>query len=113
MDARLPVHIEVSGLIRQVQAAGGFATVIAKGERDAGTLIIICSENGTKLRAYERMPQPGCSRKWVRIKDEDPENPREFSEWCDRRKSQDADLWILEIDARDGERFLAPDLAGG
>ncbi|KLE34313.1 DUF1491 family protein [Aurantiacibacter luteus] len=113
MDARLPVHLEVSGLIRQVQAAGGFATVIAKGERDAGTLIIICGENGTKLRAYERMPQPGKDRKWVLAKAEDIEDPRDFADWCDRRRQQDPDLWILEIDIRDGERFLDPPVAKG
>ncbi|HCY03766.1 MAG TPA: DUF1491 domain-containing protein, partial [Erythrobacter sp.] len=27
MDARLPAHVEVSGLIRAVESAGGFAMV--------------------------------------------------------------------------------------
>ncbi|GAA0265886.1 DUF1491 family protein [Alteraurantiacibacter aestuarii] len=106
MDARIPAHLEVSGLLRAVQAAGGFATVIAKGERDAGTLLVICCENGTKLRAYERMPQADGTRKWVLTKREDPENPSEFSEYCDRRKRQDSDLWIVELDIADGERFI-------
>ena len=42
MQTRLPAHLEVAGLIRAVEAAGGFATVIAKGERDAGTLLVVC-----------------------------------------------------------------------
>ena len=42
METRLPAHVEVAGLIRAVEAAGGFATVIAKGERDAGTLLVVC-----------------------------------------------------------------------
>ena len=41
MDARLPAHLEVAGLIRMVEAEGGFASVIAKGERDAGTILIL------------------------------------------------------------------------
>ena len=106
MDSRLPAHIEVSGMIRAVQQAGGFATVIAKGERDAGTLLVLCCENGTNLRAYERMPQADGSRKWVLSKSQDSENAHEFTEYCDRRKRQDDDLWIVELDIANGERFI-------
>ena len=106
MDSRLPAHIEVSGMIRAVQQAGGFATVIAKGERDAGTLLVLCCENGTNLRAYERMPQADGSRKWVLSKSQDAGNAHEFTEYCDRRKRQDDDLWIVELDIANGERFI-------
>jgi hypothetical protein len=106
VDDRLPAHVEVSALIRAVDAAGGFGMVIKKGERDAGTLLIICCENGTNLRAFERMPQLDGTRKWVLSKEEDPENPLEFSEYCERRKRQDDDLWIVELDVANAEQFL-------
>jgi hypothetical protein len=106
VEARLPAHIEISGLIREVDAAGGFATVIEKGERDAGTILVICCENGTNNRLYERMPQLDGSRKWTLTKVQDTENPQEFSEYCDRRKSQDSDLWIVELDIENCERFI-------
>jgi len=105
-DARLPAHIEVSGLIRSVQAAGGFGMVLAKGERDAGTLLVICCERGTQARAYERMPQADGSRKWALSKTQDAEKPHDFSEFCDRRKRQDGDLWIVELDVANAERFI-------
>lgn len=108
MDTRIPVHLEVGGLIKAVQAAGGFATVIAKGERDAGTLLILCCENGTNLRAYERMPSLDGPRKWSQSKVQDPDNPSEFTEYVERRKRQDDDLWIVELDIRDAEKFLEP-----
>ncbi len=106
MDDRLPAKLEVSALIRAVDAAGGFATVIAKGEPTAGTLMIICCENGTKLRAYERMPQLDGSRAWTLTKTQDADNPHEFSEYCDRRRHQDSDLWIVELDVANAEQFL-------
>ena len=106
MEARLPAHVEVSGLVRAVQAEGGFAMVIAKGERDAGTLMIICCENGTKLRAYERMPQLDGTRKWELSRIQDTENPMEFSDFIERRQRQDSDLWILELDIANAERFI-------
>jgi len=106
MAARIPAHLEVSGLLRAVGAAGGFAAVIAKGERDAGTLLVTCCENGKNYRAYERMPRPDGTRGWALAKAEDPDNPSEFSEYLDRRQRQDSDLWILELDVPDAERFI-------
>ena len=110
MDERLPAHLEVSGLIRAVEAAGGFATVLAKGERDAGTLLIICCENDTNVRLYERMPQVDGTRKWVLSKVQDTENPLDFFEYWQRRRRQDSDLWVVELDIANGERFIG--LAG-
>lgn len=106
MDSRLPAHLEVSGLIRAVDAAGGFATVIAKGERDAGTLLVVCCEKGAMAAAYERMPQPDGSRAWTLSREQDPGNPQEFWDYCDRRKRQDSDLWVVELDVPNGERFI-------
>lgn len=110
MDSRLPAHLEVTGLVRAVEAAGGFAAVIAKGERDAGTLLVVCSEKGGQSRAYERMPQADGSRAWTLTRRQDPGNPHEFWDYCERRKAQDSDLWIVELDVPEGERFI--DLPG-
>ncbi len=107
MEPRLPAHIEVNGLLRAVEAAGGFATVIAKGERDAGTLLVTCCEQGQNCRAYERMPRPDGTRAWTLTKTQDPGNPVEFQDYLDRRKRQDSDLWIVELDIPDAERFIA------
>lgn len=107
VDGRLPAHIEVAGLIRAVQAAGGFASVLAKGERDAGTLLVVCCERGAQAAAYERMPQADGSRMWTLSHKQDADNPREFWDYCERRERQDPDLWIVELDVPEGERFIA------
>ena len=97
-------------MIRAVQAAGGFATVIAKGERDAGTLLVVCCGRDRACAAYERMSQPDGGRAWGLSRTQDTENPHEFWDYCDRRKAQDSDLWIVELDVPEGERFI--DLPG-
>jgi hypothetical protein len=109
VETRLPAHVEASGLVRAVNAAGGFATVIKKGERDAGTLLVVCCENGTNGRIFERMPQPDGSRKWALSREQGPENMHEFTEYCNRRAQQDDDLWIIELDVSHGEKFLNDD----
>ena len=107
MSDRIPAHLEVSGLIRSVQAEGGFATVVAKGERDAGTLLVICCENGTNARLYERMPSLDGGREWVLAKSQDTEDQQEFAAYCTKRSQQDPDTWIVELDIANAERFFA------
>ena len=106
-DARLPAHIEVSGLIRAVQNAGGFATVLAKGDADAGTLMVICCQHGENGTAWERMPQMDGRRGWTLIKRQDPADPAEFINYYRRRSDQDDDLWVIELDIANAERFIA------
>lgn len=113
MDGRLPAHLEVSGLIQAVGAAGGFATVLAKGERDSGTILLICCHRDTPARGWERMPQPDGSRRWTLSRQQDLENPAAFTEWYRRRHTQDPDLWVLELDIAEAERFIGESVAEG
>lgn len=106
-DSRLPAHLEISALIRLAEAGGGFATVLAKGERDAGTIALVTIENGTNAQFYERMPQLDGSRAWTLTKCEHIDSRAEFSEYLARRRRQDSDLWLLEVDIADPARFIA------
>jgi hypothetical protein len=103
---RLPAHLEVAGLIRAVEVAGGFAAVLKKGEPDGGTILAVLTQNGTATRLYERMPSASGARSWTLSRAENTENKQEFSEYLDRRTNQDPDLWIVELDIADGERFI-------
>lgn len=108
-DERLPAHLEVAGLIRSVQAAGGFATVVAKGEREAGSLLVLCCENGRDYKAFERMPSAEGGRQWHLVRKEVSEQPFEFEEYLQRRRKQDNDLWIVELDIANAPRFVGID----
>jgi hypothetical protein len=105
-DIRLPAHLEVAALIRQVEVEGGFGAVLQKGEKEAGTLLVVLCENGTNARAYERMPDLDGTRKWHCSKRQDPENKEEFDQYIARRREQDRDLWIIELDTAQGERLI-------
>ncbi|MXO91429.1 DUF1491 family protein [Pontixanthobacter aquaemixtae] len=107
MDARLPAHLEISGIIRAVQNEGGFATVLSKGERDAGTILIVTLERGGPARLYERMPQLDGSRPFVFSREQDIDNPSEFNDYLTKRSARDPDLWVLELDIANPERFAA------
>jgi hypothetical protein len=105
-DARLPAHLEVAGMIRRVQAAGGFATVTAKGDREAGTILAITTCNGKDYRAWERMPQADGRRIWQCAAADEQGYGEVFSTYLNRRKTQDADLWIVELDVADAAQLV-------
>lgn len=106
----MPARLEVSALLRQVHAEGGFATVLAKGEPDAGTILIVLTDRGGISRAFERMPQADGRRIWTQVMaetgDDGAVDSPAFAEWIARRRRQDPDLWILELDIPQGERFI-------
>jgi hypothetical protein len=106
VDQRLPAHLEVSGLLRQVQAEGGFATVLHKGEMDSGTILVATRDKSGISTLYERMPSLDGPRKWHIVLTQDIENMAGFQDYLDRRIVQDPDIWIVELDIVNGERFI-------
>ena len=107
MDDRLPAHLEAAGIRRLAESMGGFATVLARGERDAGTIAVVIIGNDEPAALYERLPQIDGNRPFVRTTLEDIENKTGFSELLQRRRSRDPDLWLIEADVPDRERFVA------
>jgi hypothetical protein len=106
MTERLPAHVEVGGLIRLAQTHGGFASVLHKGEREAGTILLIITERGVNPRFFERLPNPDGSRGWSIRTIQNIESKDKFEEYLTRRQTQDPDLWIVELDIANGERLI-------
>ena len=106
MTERLPAHVEVGGLIRLAQAEGGFASVLHKGERDAGTILLVITERGDNPRLFERAPRADGTRDWSAIHTQNIESKKQFDSYLARRQAQDPDLWIVELDIANGERLI-------
>lgn len=107
MNDRLPAHLEASAILRLAESQGGYATVLAKGERDAGTILLVMLCRGEAAVLYERMPQLDGSRLFIATKREESDKQQEFSEYLARRRGQDQDMWLIEVDIADPERFVA------
>lgn len=106
MGGRLPAHLEVSGLCRAAEAAGGFAVIVQRGEKDAGVVLVVTMDRGHDARLWERMPHLDGSRRFTLSKVQDTENKKEFEEYLDRRRRADPDSWVIELDIADAERFI-------
>jgi hypothetical protein len=64
-------------------------------------------------RVYERVPQLDGPRIWMLAKAQTAEDNGEFSDYLNRRLQRDPDLWALELDIANGERFIGlPHFAG-
>lgn len=85
--------------------------VLHKGERDAGTLLIVIVENQGLATLHERMPQLDGTRKWTTTKCQLIENKKEFEDYLTRRMVQDPDVWIVELTVADRERFVRDNLS--
>ncbi len=107
MGARLPAHLEVSAILRLAQAAGGCGTVVSRGDRDAGSILLLTLERGGNARLWERMPQLDGVRSFAVTNTEDAENPSKIQDYIARRTAQDSDCWIIELDIDAADRFVA------
>jgi hypothetical protein len=105
-EARLPARLEIAGLIRLAQNGGGFAAVLKSGDDQAGSIVLLLTENGANPRVYERMAQLDGSRVWHCSMRHDIDNKYKITEYLDRRGQQDDDLWIVELDIANGERLI-------
>ena len=94
-------------MIRAAEAAGGFATVLSKGERDAGSILVLTMTRGGNPRLWERMPRLDGRRVFEVIRQQTPENKTEFDEYLLRRAARDSDMWLIELDVPNAERLVA------
>lgn len=102
MSARLPSGVVASALLRRVNDAGGFGAVLAKGDPQAGGLLLVVSENGGPERLLERGLGPTGQAALI------DSTPREDVDgYWRRRRQRDPDLWVLALDIAGAERFAA------
>jgi len=107
MNERLPAHLEVAAIRRLAESMGGFATVLGRGERDAGTIGIVIIGRDEPPTLFERMPDTAGNRTFVPTVIEDTEKQAEFSAALERRRARDPDFWLIEVDVPERERFVA------
>lgn len=105
--ARLPARIEVAAIRRLAESMGGFATVLGRGERDAGAIAIVLHGRDRPSRLYERLPTIAGDRAFELTLEAPEGNPGQFEDRLRKRRASDPDLWLIEVDVPEWERFVA------
>jgi hypothetical protein len=102
---RLKAGIFVRALIRRAQAAGAQAFVVRMGAEEAGAVVIrVAKLDGTCLLLNQARAGDG-ELVWVRPLGDWTDEGR-ASAWCDKQVKFDPDLWIVEIEDRQGRAFV-------
>jgi hypothetical protein len=94
-------------LLRRAEREGGFGAVMARGDADSGSLLVLLCERGVRKKIVERILQPNERYEWRDSALEDVQNDEKANKFLARRRRFDPDLWILELDIASAERFAA------
>lgn len=113
MAPRLPSKLLVSALMRRVEQAGGFATVLARGEEWGGVILIQAFEKGQFTGLFERMFDLDGVPRLTPCGPPPSSPPDALASYLDRRRATDSDLWIIELDIAEAERFAAETMCNG
>ncbi|MDO7841397.1 DUF1491 family protein [Sphingomonas immobilis] len=113
MSDRLPTGVLVGALLRRANDAGGMAMVLARGDDQAGSMLLILREKW----AFVGMAEPGRNLDGAAIltrvgPDESADAPT-IDDYWKRRRARDPDLWVIELDIPSAERFAAETIFGG
>ena len=104
---RLKSRFLVDLLLRRTESAGGFATVLAKGDETSGIILVQCRERGTPGPLLERRFSANGQYIWEAVGPEDADDGESRANYHERRRRADPDLWILELDIADAPRLVA------
>jgi len=111
---RLNCLILIQALIRRVEAAGGFAMVLRKGDPTSGAILLqLLDRTGEPPHVLERIPDFSGGYRLESIAAKYSGDAEALAQYLDRRTRSDPDLWLIELDVADGERLAAETFGGG
>jgi len=95
----------VSALIRRAQIEGAYATVVKKGDDRAGSVIVKAYDTSTRTaRLFTEAFGTDGDRLWIQPVTSDSES--ELDAYIARQRGYDPDLWVVEIEDRQGRHFI-------
>lgn len=104
--------LSASGLLRAAEAAGGNGAVLARGDPDAGALLVVLTCRGSNPIILERRSQLTGDFTWNKpVISRESASEETVARLIDKKKRFDRDLWVLELDIPNVEQFIEDSLA--
>ena len=97
--------------MRRATASGDFAAVTKKGDAERGSLLIFVASRGRHISILERVLSADGDYRWRRVGPSDSASSAEIAGFLAKRTRFDEDLWAIELDIADPERFIAETIA--
>lgn len=110
MTPRLTSRLLISALLRRVGDAGGSGAVLARGDETSGAILLVIRD-AQGVRVLEKaLGLDGGYRLSPCGPALGTDESAADSYW-QRRRAQDDDLWVVELDGPEAERFAAETIA--
>jgi hypothetical protein len=107
----LSTDIWVGALIRRAEQGGAFAAVIRKGDPRAGAVLVkVLDRRAGLARLYAEATRGDGERIWMQPRPDAAE--ADLDAYAERARRVDPDLWLVEIDDKDGRHFLTEPVEG-
>jgi hypothetical protein len=101
-EERLPTHLWVDAELRRCTADGIPFVVVHKGERMGGTVLLKIYQHGVGCRLLSQMRDLDGRLAWYPAHKEGAIDESRAGEYIRRAVDRDPDLWVIEVEARDG-----------
>jgi hypothetical protein len=108
----LSTDIWVAALIRRAELSGAFGMVIRKGDARAGAVLVKALNRPERTaKLYAEATRMDGERVWMQPVPSESEP--ELDAYIERAARVDPDVWVVEIDDRQGRHFLVEPVEGG
>ena len=105
--ARLTAEFWVRAYLARLRQAAIPAYVTARGDATAGAVVVKCATMDGQAQAYQRsFDLMTGARRWVVLAEGDE---AEVDAILARERSRDRDLWVIEVEDRNGRHLLDQD----
>ena len=107
MEDRLPTWLWCDALIRRAQTDGASVFVLQKGDKDRGSVLVKVATLDGQARAYAPRTDMDGRRIFVDLAAQGVgPDETDVDAYIARTRGYDRDLWIIEIEDREGRHFL-------
>lgn len=107
MTFGIQTHVFVSALARRANLGGAFATIARKGDSERGDVLVKVVASRVQATLYGKAFRPGEEVVFTPLPEGAPaQTEAEVDAYIARRVKTDPDLWVVEIEDREGRHFL-------
>lgn len=101
-EPKLKAKLFIHAAIRRCGLEAIPVVVAKKGDEDAGTVLVKVNRGGGKAEIYTQARDGAGRLGWLKATGPEPVDDARAEAAIARARDVDYDLWVLEVDSRDG-----------